>query len=67
MKESRCEHEDEPKHPYIAVMGVTAAGKTTFAKFLSEKSGGKLLEELPVEDNPFFKNYYGNPDNYFPT
>lgn len=61
------EKEAEEKHLYIAIMGVTVAGKTTFAKFLSEKLNGRLLEEIPVADNPFFKDYYGNPDDYFPA
>ncbi len=67
MKESKCEREAGPKHPYIVVMGVTAAGKTTFAEFLAGRINGKFFPELPVEDNPFFKNYYGNPDDYFPV
>lgn len=48
-------------------MGVTGAGKTTFAKFLSEKLNGRLLEETPVGENPFFKDYYGSPDTYLPA
>jgi len=67
MRENKCEHEVEPRHLYIAVMGVTGAGKTTFAKFLSEKLGGQTFEELPVKENPFFEDYYGNPEDYFPV
>jgi len=58
------EKEAKNRHLYIAVMGVTAAGKTTFAEFLARRINGKLFQELPVEDNPFFTEYYENPTEY---
>lgn len=58
------EEEPKNKYPYIAIMGVTAAGKTTFAEFLARRINGKLFQELPVEDNPFFTEYYENPTEY---
>lgn len=66
-KKSFQEKETKNGHLYTAVMGVTGAGKTTFAKFLSEKLTGRLLEEIPVGENPFFKEYYGSPDTYLPA
>jgi deoxyadenosine/deoxycytidine kinase len=61
------EKETKNGHLYIAVMGVTGAGKTTFAKYLSEKLDSQLLEEIPVRENPFFREYYGSPDTYLPA
>ena len=58
------EKEAKNRHLYIAVMGVTAAGKTTFAEFLARRINGKLFQELPVVDNPFFTEYYENPTEY---
>lgn len=42
---------------YIAIEGVIGAGKTTYAKFLGDHYGAKvLLEEF--EDNPFLAEFY---------
>jgi len=55
------------KKLFLTVMGVTGAGKTTLAVFLAKKMKGRLIQEIPVDQNPFFKNYYGQPQFYFPT
>jgi deoxyadenosine/deoxycytidine kinase len=59
-----AEKELRQRHLFIQVMGVTGAGKTTFAEFLSKRINGKLFQELPVEDNPLFKKYYENPTRF---
>lgn len=60
----KVEKELRQRHLFISVMGVTGAGKTTFAEFLCKKVNGRLFRELPVEDNPLFVKYYENPEDY---
>lgn len=52
-----------PFHSYIAVEGLIGAGKTTFARRLSERWRGRLvLEEFA--DNPFLPRFYEDPERY---
>jgi len=52
------------KYPFVALMGSTYSGKTTFAKFINNKLGFPLIEELPVTEHPLFTKYYSNPSVY---
>lgn len=42
----------------IEIMGLPASGKSTFANFLGERLGFRVLGEIPVERVPNFENYY---------
>ncbi len=42
----------------IEIMGLPASGKSTFANFLGERLGVRVLGEIPVERVPNFENYY---------
>ena len=48
---------------YIAVEGVIGAGKTSFAKLLSERLDAKLIAE-EVFENPFLVDFYCNQRRY---
>ncbi len=48
---------------YIVVEGPLGVGKTSLARLLAERVGGKaVLEE--TEDNPFLPRFYKDPDNH---
>ena len=42
---------------YIVVEGPVGVGKSALARVLAERSGGRLVEEVP-EENPFLRPYY---------
>jgi len=44
-------------YQYIAIEGVIGVGKTSLAKLLAERMGGRLVLEKP-EDNPFLEDFY---------
>ena len=48
---------------YIIIEGNIGSGKTSLAKLLSEKLGGKLMLE-EFEENPFLKKFYKDPSRY---
>ncbi|MFP4547171.1 MAG: deoxynucleoside kinase [Fidelibacterota bacterium] len=48
---------------YIAIEGVIGAGKTSFAKLLSQRLKAKLILEK-FEENPFLGDFYEDPDRY---
>src|SRR5690625_5415607 len=48
---------------FIAIEGVTGAGKTTLAKLLVERNGGKLVLE-EYEENPFLPRFYEDRKRY---
>ena len=48
---------------YIVVEGVIGVGKTSLAKLLAARTGGRLNLEI-VEENPFLKKFYGDRVGY---
>lgn len=55
------------KLQYLAIEGVIGAGKTSLARMIAAKFSGKLVLE-PIDDNPFLKDFYSNPEKTaFPT
>jgi deoxyguanosine kinase len=48
---------------YIAIEGNIGAGKTTLAKILAKRLGGRLLLE-EFADNPFLEKFYDEPERY---
>lgn len=48
---------------YIVLEGPIGVGKTTLAKLLSRELKAKLILET-VEDNPFLKDFYEDPQRY---
>jgi len=48
---------------FLVIEGNIGAGKTTFAKMLSEEYDAKLILERFAE-NPFLPKFYGDPEKY---
>src|SRR5690625_3361602 len=48
---------------FIAIEGVTEAGKTTMTKLLVERNGGRLVLE-EYEENPFLPRFYEDRKRY---
>ena len=48
---------------HIAIEGVIGAGKTTLARRLAERGGGRTVLE-PVEENPFLRPFYRDRVRY---
>jgi deoxyadenosine/deoxycytidine kinase len=48
---------------HIAIEGVIGAGKTSLAKMLAERLGGRLVLER-FDENPFLPKFYQDPEHY---
>lgn len=51
------------QHYYFAVEGVIGVGKTSFAKLLHQRLGGRLILE-ESEKNPYLEDFYNDPDSF---
>jgi deoxyguanosine kinase len=51
------------EHRYIAVEGPIGVGKTSLAKLLAERLGGRAVLEA-VEENPFLPAFYKSPGEH---
>lgn len=51
------------QHYYFAVEGVIGVGKTSFAKLLYQRLGGRLILE-ESEKNPYLEDFYNDPDSF---
>lgn len=47
----------------IAIFGTVGAGKTSLSQGLSKKLGYNIFPE-PVDQNPYFENFYKNPKEF---
>lgn len=48
---------------HIAIEGVIGAGKTTLARMLAERLGGRMVLER-FDENPFLPKFYEDPEHY---
>ncbi|MDX1532205.1 MAG: 2-amino-4-hydroxy-6-hydroxymethyldihydropteridine diphosphokinase [Rhodothermales bacterium] len=48
---------------YVAVEGVIGAGKTSLARLLAERMGGRLVLEQ-FDENPFLPDFYRDPERW---
>jgi len=53
----------EPQPRLIAIDGPVGVGKTSLAKYLSERLGARTVFEA-AEENPFLKQFYGDPRRF---
>ncbi|MFO7889593.1 MAG: deoxynucleoside kinase [bacterium] len=51
------------RHYYFAVEGVIGVGKTSFAKLLHKRLGGRLILE-ESEKNPYLEDFYKDPESF---